>query len=598
MVIRPSDTGSFVATSQTGQFYASTNPSGYITSSSLTNYATQSYVNSASGVLRGDITILQAATGGYYSSSNPSGFINASQTGVLTGSFYPLSGNPSDYVTGSVVRPNQTGAFLTSADLSSYATTGYVNSASGVIRSDLSSLQTATGLLYPRNNPSGYITGIDASSFVTTGQTGDYANTFYPKASNPSGYVTGNVVRPTETGAFLTSFQITGAGTVSSYVSGAFVVMSGAAGVGGITQSEADARYYPLVTNPSGYITGSVIRPADTGSFVTTTQTGALTGQFYPLSTNPSSYVTGSVVRPNETGNFILTSQTGQFYASSNPSGYITGFNSGSYVLAAQTGSLTGAFYPLGSNPSGYVTGLVVRPTDTGSFVTTSQTGVFYPTSNPSGYIDSGSLSTYATQAYVNSASGVIRTDISLLQAGTGSYYLSSNPSGFVTGSVVRSTETGAFLVTGAVSGVGSISVSTSGNKLLISGSSSSSTQTQSPRILGCVFDGGGSVLETGSKAYIIVSQSGTIYKYTALADITGSAVVDVYKNTYANYPPTSSSSIASGFKPTISTGIKTQSGVLTGWSSVTFSSGDVFGINLDSCSGITRLTFELEYQP
>jgi hypothetical protein len=672
IVIRPSDTGAFYPTSNpsgfvtgvdtsivvlksetgayTGLFYPLlSNPSGYLTSSALSSYATQSYVNSVSGVIRTDISAIQSLTGGFvtgsvvrpsetgefvtsgqtgqfYSSSNPSGYITGVNTGELLSAFYPLNSNPSNYVTGPVVRPTETGGFLTSGSLSSYATTGYVNATSGAIRSDISLLQTATGLLYPRTNPSGYITGVDTSSFVTTGQTGDYVNTFYPKASNPSGYVTGNVVRPSETGAFLTSSQITGAGTVSSYTSGAFVVMSGAAGGGGITQSEADARYYPLETNPSGYVTGSVIRPADTGLFVTISQTGA-------------------------------------FYAANNPSGYITGFNSGDYVLASQTGAYASLFYPLSSNPSGYVTGSVVRPIDTGSFINTSQTGAFYASSNPSGYITSSALSSYATQSYVNSASGVIRVDISALQSATGNYYLNSNPSGFVTGSVVRPTDTGAFLTTsqitgagtvssylsgsvvvlsgaaggggltqgqadalyyplvgnpsgfttgsvvrptetgafltsGSITGAGSVTVSASGNSLVISGSASASAQTQAPRILGCVFDGGGSALETGSKAYIRVSQSGTLYKYTALADITGSAIIDIYKNTYANYPPTSSSSITSGSKPTISTGIKTESSTLTGFSSVTFSSGDIFGINLDSCSGITRLTFELEYQP
>ena len=46
---------------------------------------------------------------------------------------------------------------------------------------------------------------------------------------------------------------------------------------------------------------------------------------------------------------------------------------------AAQTGALTGAFYPLNQNPASYVTGSVVRP---------SETGLFYPTYNPSGFIN------------------------------------------------------------------------------------------------------------------------------------------------------------------------------------------------------------------
>lgn len=49
---------------------------------------------------------------------------------------------------------------------------------------------------------------------------------------------------------------------------------------------------------------------------------------------------------------------------------------SGSHIVNYSV--VTGYSYPRGSNPSGYVTGSVVRPSDTGAF---------YPTTNPSGYI-------------------------------------------------------------------------------------------------------------------------------------------------------------------------------------------------------------------
>lgn len=140
-------TGNVVRPSDTGDFYPSSNPSGFIDSSALSSYASQSYVNSISGAVRADIATLQGASGGYYPSSNPSGFVTgsvvrpsetgdflkSSQTGLLTGSFYPRSANPNDYVTGSVVRPAETGAF---------ASTGWIDQN-----------------YYPRANPSGYSSG-------------------------------------------------------------------------------------------------------------------------------------------------------------------------------------------------------------------------------------------------------------------------------------------------------------------------------------------------------------------------------------------------------------------------------------------------------
>ena len=74
----------------------------------------------------------------------------------------------------------------------------------------------------------------------------------------------------------------------------------------------------------------------------------------------------------------VLQVQITNFYPTSNPSGYITGFNSGQYITSSQTGQ----FYPRFSNPSGYLTGV-----NTGNFISTSQTGQFYPVSNPSGFI-------------------------------------------------------------------------------------------------------------------------------------------------------------------------------------------------------------------
>jgi hypothetical protein len=146
---------------------------------------------------------------------------------------------------------------------------------------------------------------------------------------------------------------------------------------------------------------------------------GVLTGSYYPLTSNPSGYIT-----TGQTGSF--GNATGNFYLASNPSGFITGFNSGLYVLNSQTGifittgqtgsfgggttptgNLTGAFYPLIGNPSGFLTGfnsgIYTLNSNTGNFITTGQTGnfgsvantgqltgVFYPYSlNPKGYLTS-----------------------------------------------------------------------------------------------------------------------------------------------------------------------------------------------------------------
>jgi len=223
--------------------------------------------------------------------------------------------------------------------------------------------------------------------------------------------------------------------------------------LGGLNGGQSGQYYHLSSGQYFNLVTGDIVRPSETGNFITTSQTGA----FYPRS-NPSgyitgvdlsAYVTGDVVRPSETGNFVTTNQTGAFYPASNPSGFITGLDTSVYVTGdVVRPSQTGDFYPR-SNPSGYITGVdlsayvtgdVVRPSQTGNFVTTSQTGAFYASSNPSGYITGVDLSSYATQAYVTGASGSLQIQITNLNNQTGGYVLSSQ-----TGNFITVNQTGAF---------------------------------------------------------------------------------------------------------------------------------------------------------
>ncbi len=108
--------------------------------------------------------------------------------------------------------------------------------------------------------------------------------------------------------------------------------------------------------------------------------------------------------------------------------------NTGNFISSSQTGQ----FYPRIGNPSGFATGQVIRPSDTGQF---------YPTSNPSGFITGGLSAIRVTGSNVitgGNLTGVGGTNIYLsgnficISGGgsssqsTGSYYpLNSNPSGY-----------------------------------------------------------------------------------------------------------------------------------------------------------------------
>jgi hypothetical protein len=108
------------------------------------------------------------------------------------------------------------------------------------------------------------------------------------------------------------------------------------------------------------------------------------------------------------------------------------------------------------------------------------------------------------------------------------------------------------------------------------------------------VIDGGGSAITTGVKVDITIPFGATITEVTMLADQSGSIVVDIFKDTFANYPPVVGDSITASAKPTITTALKSQDGTLTGWTTA-ITAGDTLRYNVDSVTSITRLTLSLK---
>jgi hypothetical protein len=108
------------------------------------------------------------------------------------------------------------------------------------------------------------------------------------------------------------------------------------------------------------------------------------------------------------------------------------------------------------------------------------------------------------------------------------------------------------------------------------------------------VIDGGGVAITTGIKGDLVVPFACTINEATILADQSGSIVIDVWKDTYANYPPVVGDSITASAKPTISSATKSQDATLTGWTT-SVSAGDTLRFNVDSCTSITRIVLVLK---
>jgi len=108
------------------------------------------------------------------------------------------------------------------------------------------------------------------------------------------------------------------------------------------------------------------------------------------------------------------------------------------------------------------------------------------------------------------------------------------------------------------------------------------------------IIDGGGSAITTGQKGHLEIPFKCEIERVTLLADQTGSIVIDIWKSTYADFPPISANSICGTAKPTISAAQKSQDATLTDWTK-TINAGDILAFNVDSVATITRVTLALK---
>ena len=109
------------------------------------------------------------------------------------------------------------------------------------------------------------------------------------------------------------------------------------------------------------------------------------------------------------------------------------------------------------------------------------------------------------------------------------------------------------------------------------------------------VIDGVGSTITTGVKGDIEIPYTCTIASWTLLADQSGSIVIDVWQDTYANFPPTNVDAMpGAGKEPTITTATKAQDLDVSDWTSVTLTQGNILRFNVDSCTSIQRVTLVL----
>jgi hypothetical protein len=109
-------------------------------------------------------------------------------------------------------------------------------------------------------------------------------------------------------------------------------------------------------------------------------------------------------------------------------------------------------------------------------------------------------------------------------------------------------------------------------------------------------FDGAGADIAVGTQVAIEVPYDCIVVGWTFAALQTGSIVVDLWKDTYANWPPTDADSIAGSELPTISASNKGQDLSLSSWTTA-LTKGDWIIANVDSCTGVHAGTLSVRVQ-
>lgn len=107
------------------------------------------------------------------------------------------------------------------------------------------------------------------------------------------------------------------------------------------------------------------------------------------------------------------------------------------------------------------------------------------------------------------------------------------------------------------------------------------------------IIDGGGSAIIPGVKGAVVIPFNCVISRWSLMADATGSIQLDIWKATYASYPPTVADSISPSNKALISAAAKASSSTLTGWNT-TINADDVLVFKVDSATTISRVTLGL----
>lgn len=108
------------------------------------------------------------------------------------------------------------------------------------------------------------------------------------------------------------------------------------------------------------------------------------------------------------------------------------------------------------------------------------------------------------------------------------------------------------------------------------------------------VIDGGGVAITTGVKLDLVIPYNCKVTRWDIYADQTGSIVVDIWSDSYANFPPTVADTITTAEKPTLDAAAKNQDTSLNTGAGWTLTQGNTLRFNVDSVATVQRVLMAL----
>lgn len=107
----------------------------------------------------------------------------------------------------------------------------------------------------------------------------------------------------------------------------------------------------------------------------------------------------------------------------------------------------------------------------------------------------------------------------------------------------------------------------------------------------------GGGVIPNGHKMYVEIPVNLRATGWTVVSDASGTIVFDIYKDSYANFPPTVGDSMTGTEKPTLSGQQKNQDLTLSSWSTDILA-GDVLAVVVSNVATVQQVTLSIRCEP